>query len=119
MTAAKMIARVSERQSPMVSPHTHGLPVEISQMANAAIAASSISASVNSYQRGDCAGWAAPLAAACCRLRRAHQQPDQERQDADDGDDEHRLDEIVALCSKDGLTFRSIGCKPRAKVRCA
>ena len=94
MTAAKMIARVSERQSPMVSPHAHCVPVEISQMANAAIAASRINASVNSYQRGDCAGWPEPFAAACCPLRRAHEQSDQEGQDAENGDNDHGLYEI-------------------------
>ena len=68
MIVAKTIARVSDRQSPIVSPHTHRLPLDTSQMANAAIAASKTSANANSYHRGDCVRSAAPAAAACCRF---------------------------------------------------
>src|SRR4029077_7215061 len=62
--AAKVIVRPSERQSSIVSPQTQCVPLEISQMAKAAMAVRRISGRVNSYQRGDCSAWSAPLAAA-------------------------------------------------------
>ena len=101
MTAAKMIVRVSDRQSPMVSPQTHWLSAgnepdgECCDCGKQNERKRELIPS-RRRRRLDRAGHAA----ACRRLRHAHQQSDQEGEHADDGDDDHRLDEIVALCSK-------------------
>ena len=106
ITAAKMIARVSERQSSNVSPHAHCRPLEISQMANAAIAARSSKASVNSYHRGDCTGAPAAPPAACgvCAERTSH--AIRKASTPIMATTTMASTKIVALCSKDVLTFR-------------
>jgi hypothetical protein len=105
MTAAKMMVRVSDRQSPIVSPHTHWLPLEMSQMASVAIAASRMSASVNSYRRGDCAGWAEPLAAACCRCGTRAMRPIRNANTPMMAKTIIASTKIVDRCSKDGQTL--------------
>src|SRR6516164_6432868 len=97
-----MIVRSSERQSSIVSPQTQCVPLEISQMAKAAMAASKISASANSYQRGDCSAWPAPLADACWRCGARTINP---IRNASTPMTTIASTKMIPLCSKDYPTF--------------
>ena len=93
ITAAKMIARVSERQSSNVSPHAHCRPLEISQMSERRDRGKEQQGQREFVPPRRLHRRAGGAPAALRRSRRAHQPCDQEGQYADDGDNDHGLDE--------------------------
>ena len=106
MIAAKMIVRVSVCQFSMLSPQTQGLPVEMIQIANAAMAPSRMIASANSYHRGDCAGWPWALTPACCRWGTSTNNPIKKANTPITAMTIIASTKMVPRCSKDRLTFR-------------
>ena len=93
MTAAKAVARLSERQSSIVSPQTQWVPLEMSQMAKAAIAASRIQGERKLVPARRLVGLRGAARRRALALRRADDEADQEREHADDHENDHRLDE--------------------------
>ena len=93
MIAAKTIVRVSVCQFSMLSPQTHGLPVEMIQITNAAMAAEQNDREREFVPSRRWRRLALGADAGLLPLRRAHQKANQKRQHADDDDDDHRLDE--------------------------